>query len=96
MSDERIVRYTLETLPPGEMDRARIDTMTDEDLERAIATDPDSDPPMPADWSCNADGDRWLRLDEDVAAAFRAEGEDWRARVNDILRAHLAGRDAAE
>ncbi|HEY0834669.1 MAG TPA: hypothetical protein VGE72_12240 [Azospirillum sp.] len=105
MSDERIVRYTLETLPPGKVDWARIDAMTEEDLERAIAEDPDSDPPMPPDafergfiGVSMRNRHRWARLDEDVAAWVAGQGGGTLPdeTVNAILRAHMARKDAAE
>lgn len=53
IAEERLVRVTLEELKErrrrgelGQTDWARLDAMTEEDLERAIADDPDSDPPV--------------------------------------------------
>jgi len=34
-----------------------------------------------------------LRLDPDVLEAFRQEGSGWQARINDILRKNMPGRE---
>ncbi len=34
-----------------------------------------------------------LRLDPDVLEAYRGEGSGWQARINDVLRAHMPGRN---
>ena len=83
---ERIVQYSADEL--REMiardghgsDLARIDAMTEEELEAAIASDPDSDPDV--DWSQvtitlprNKQG-VYLRLDPDVLEFFKLE---WQA-----------------
>ncbi len=34
-----------------------------------------------------------LRLDADVVEHFRATGSGWQARVNEILKQHVAGKD---
>lgn len=103
MSESRIVRYTLDTLPPAEVDWARVDALTDKDIERAIADDPDAAPPLDDAWFRNAElvippteRQNWLRLDDDVAASFAGMGTDWRTRANAILRAHITRKDAAE
>lgn len=95
MSDKRIVRYTLETMPPGNVDWARVAAMTEEDLERAVAEDPDSDPRMaPEDFAAGTEG-HWVRLDQDVAEWLKGQ-DDPDAVANAILRAHMARKDAAE
>src|SRR6266545_4855237 len=40
----KIVRYTLETLPPSQSDWARVDAMTDEEVIAAALSDPDCPP----------------------------------------------------
>jgi len=37
--------------------------------------------------------DQTLRLDPDVVEAFRQEGSGWQARINEVLRAHMPGRE---
>lgn len=93
---ERITRVTLEEARrlPDMTDYARLDAMTDEDIARAVAEDPDACP-VDADWSDAvlvipaAERDRNVRIDEDVAAWCRKGGEGWRGRLNAVLRAHM-------
>jgi lactoylglutathione lyase len=96
-SKENIVRVTLEEARAmkGETDYARLDAMTDEDIARAVAEDPDA-APVDADWS-----DAWLTIpagiqhrylsvDDDVVEWFRREaGDDYRDRMRDVLRAYI-------
>lgn len=82
----------------GETDYARLDAMTDEDIARAVAEDPDA-APIDADWS-NAwrtipagIQHRYLEVDDDVVEWFRGEaGDDYRDRMRDVLRAHIEAR----
>src|SRR3954468_3773126 len=99
-SKETIVRVTLEEARArkGETDYARLDAMTDEDIARAGAEDPDACP-VDADWS-----DAWLTIpagiqhrylsvDDDVVEWFRNEaGDDYHDRMRDVLRAHIAAQ----
>jgi lactoylglutathione lyase len=104
-SKENTVRVTLEEARAmkGETDYARLDAMTDEDIARAVAEDPDA-APVDADWS-NAwwtipapMQHRYLSVDEDVVDWFRGvAGDDYRDRMRDVLRAHMeAHRDLPE
>ena len=51
-SEERITRVTLEQAKgmKGETDYPRLDAMTDEDIAKAVAEDPDA-APLDVDWS---------------------------------------------
>ena len=87
--------------PDGRLERkqdqtdwARVDAMTDEDIDRAIAEDPDSDPAN-FDWS-KAEvfyppkkQAVSIRLDEDVLDYFRAQGPGYQTRINAVLRAYV-------
>ena len=75
-------------------DWARVDAMTEEELERAIASDPDADIPD-LDWA-NArlvvPGRKesiHLRVDPDVLAWFRKQGRGYLTRMNAVLRAYM-------
>jgi len=95
-SKENIVRVTAEEARAmkGETDYARLDAMTDEDIARAVAEDPDA-APIDADWSeavlvvPAALRDAMLRVDDDVLAWFRGAGEGFKARMNAVLRSHV-------
>lgn len=91
-----IVRVTAEEARTmkGETDYARLDAMTDEDIARAVAEDPDACP-VDADWS-----DAWLVVpaqrqdyvlfvDDDVVAWFRSGGDDFKSRMKAALRAYM-------
>jgi uncharacterized protein (DUF4415 family) len=95
-SKERITRVTLEEAKrlKDETDYARLDALTDEDIARAVAEDPDA---------CSVDVD-WtkarlvlppgkdnitLRVDRDVLAWFRATGKGFHTRMNAVLRAYM-------
>jgi uncharacterized protein (DUF4415 family) len=75
-------------------DWARVDSMTEEELERAIADDPDWRD-VPRDWYKDAEAVRptpkvaiSIRLDADLLDFFRAQGRGWQTRINAVLRAY--------
>jgi uncharacterized protein (DUF4415 family) len=75
----------------GKTDWDRIDALTDEDIDRAIAEDPDA-APLDIDWS-KAEivyppkkQAVSIRLDEDVLDYFRAQGPGYQTRINAVLR----------
>jgi uncharacterized protein (DUF4415 family) len=100
--DGDIVSYTVAELEAmrarGESrtDWARVDAMTEEELEAAIASDPDwAD--IPHDWYEHAtphypDSMRKqvsLRIDPDILAWFKRPGPGYRERINAALRAFV-------
>ena len=107
MSTENIRRYTADELREmvrrGESrtDWARIDAMTEAELEQAIAGDPDwAD--IPENWYEQAKAAMpkpkvpvSIRLDADVIEYFRGAGRGWQTRVNSILRAYKEAKGVA-
>jgi uncharacterized protein (DUF4415 family) len=105
-----IVRYSADELrrlraTEGSLtDWARIDAMTEAELEASIAADPDWRD-IPRDWYKDAvpvrrDRKRLisLRLDGDIVDWFRARGPGYQTRINGVLRAyvrHAAARTPA-
>ena len=93
---ERIVRMTLEEARklPDMTDYARLDAMTDEDIAKAVAEDPDACP-VDLDWSDASlvvparMRDAVLFVDDDVLAWFRATGKGFHTRMNAVLRAYM-------
>jgi uncharacterized protein (DUF4415 family) len=94
-SGERITRYTLEELEklgPGETDWARIDALTDDEIEAAMRADPDWADLVDVDWSDavlvvpTKKKAISIRLDEDVIEYFKAQGEGYQTRMNAVLR----------
>ena len=104
--DGNIVSYTVEELEQmrarGESrtDWARVDAMTEAELEAAIASDPDwAD--IPRDWyqhatPCYPEGTRTqirLRIDPDLLAWFKRQGPGYQARINAALRAFVEAHE---
>ena len=93
MKNERIIRRKWGERRKGKTDWARIDALTDEEIEASIKDDPD--------WS-----DNWnwgeavlvippkkkaisIRLDEDVLDYFKKEGAGYQRRINAVLRFYM-------
>ena len=101
-----IVRYTAEELDEmlrrGESrtDWARVDAMTEEELEASIAADPD-DVHEELDWDNAIIGlpplgsQTPVPIDDDLIHWFKMEsGDTHQARINDVLRAYVEKRRA--
>jgi len=100
MNDDDTRRYTADELREraqrGESrtNLARIDAMTEAELEQVIASDPDwAD--IPENWYEQAEAVMpkpkvpvSIRLDADVIEYFRSTGRGWQTRVNAIMRAY--------
>jgi uncharacterized protein (DUF4415 family) len=95
-SKEHITRVTLEEARrlKGKTDYARLDAMTDDDIARAVAADPDA-APLDIDWTKArlvlppGKENVTLRVDRDVLAWFRASGKGFHTRMNAVLRAYM-------
>ncbi len=101
MSKSNIVSYSPDEIRAkiarGEdrTDWARVDALSDEDIERAMRDDPDWAEFIDIDWS-NAE---WvipvtkksisIRLDEDVIDFFKASGKGYQTRINAVLRHYM-------
>lgn len=101
MSKENIVSYSIdqirERIAKGESktDWARVDAMTDAEIEALMRDDPDWKDFMDIDWSkavavCpqpkNAVS---IRLDSDVLDFFKAGGKGYQTRINAVLRHYM-------
>ena len=92
---ERIVRVTAEEARqmPDRTDYARLDAMTDEDIAKAVAEDPDA-APLDIDWTQArlvlppGKESVTLRVDQDVLDWFRKQGKGYQTRMNAVLRAY--------
>jgi uncharacterized protein (DUF4415 family) len=104
--DGDIVSYTVEELEQmrarGESrtDWARVDAMTEAELEAAIASDPDwADIPRDlykhATPSCpeGIKAQIRLRIDPDLLAWFKRQGPGYQARINAALRAFVEAHE---
>jgi uncharacterized protein (DUF4415 family) len=69
--------------------------MTDEEVEAAIASDPDWDEFKDIDWSKAVlvmparKKAISIRVDEDVLDFFKSEGEGYQRRMNAVLRSYM-------
>ena len=97
MSEERITRVSLKQARKmkSETDWERVRALTDEDIERAVAGDPDQSFWTDEDWK-NArvifpQGKEpvTLRLDRDILAWFKRQGRGYQTRINAVLRAFV-------
>ena len=94
MKKERIITRKWGDRRKGRSDWARVDALTDEDIAKAVASDPDA-VPIGIDWS-----DAVLvipakkkaisiRVDEDVLDFFKKEGDGYQRRINAVLRSYM-------
>ena len=94
MKSERITKRKWSERRKGKTDWARIDALTDNDIAKAVAGDPDA-APIDIDWS-----DAVLvmppkkkaisiRVDEDVLDYFKSEGDGYQRRINAVLRSYM-------
>lgn len=95
MSEENITRVTRARRAQGEKSRsdwARVDAMTDAEIERAMRDDPDWQDFVDIDWSKaeivvpQKKKAISIRLDEDIVDFFQASGKGYQTRINAVLR----------
>jgi uncharacterized protein (DUF4415 family) len=78
----------------GKTDWARFDKLTDEDIAKAVANDPDA-APIDFDWSDTVlvipptKKAISIRLDKDVLDFFKRSGEGYQRRINAVLRSYM-------
>jgi uncharacterized protein (DUF4415 family) len=93
-SDENFTIVSRDAPIRGKTDWAAVDALTDEDIAKAVANDPDA-VPLDIDWS-----DAVLvmpvrkkaisiRVDEDVLDFFKQGGEGYQGRINAVLRSYM-------
>jgi uncharacterized protein (DUF4415 family) len=102
-----IVRYSAEEIEnmrrrgDSRTDWAKVDALSEEELEASIAADPDDVHEEP-DWTRAVVGlpprkeHINIRLDADVLAWFKATGKGYQTRINNVLRAFVESRKRAE
>jgi uncharacterized protein (DUF4415 family) len=87
MKKENIVTRKWGDRRKGKTDWARVDALTDEDIAKAVADDPDA-APIDIDWS-DAVLVISIRVDEDVLDYFKSEGDGYQRRINAVLRSYM-------
>jgi uncharacterized protein (DUF4415 family) len=95
MKKEHIVTRKWGDRRKGKTDWARVDALTDADIEAAIADDPDWAEFKDIDW-CDAvlivpakKTAISIRVDEDVLTFFKKDGEGYQRRINAVLRSYM-------
>jgi uncharacterized protein (DUF4415 family) len=81
-------------------DWKRVEALTDEDIERAIADDPDAAPVLDEAFWRNAvildprheKSTITMRVDDDVLDFFKRGGPGYQSRMNAVLRAYVYAR----
>jgi uncharacterized protein (DUF4415 family) len=93
-NDENITIVSGDSARKGKTDWAAVDALTDEEIAKAVANDPDA-VPIDIDWS-----DAVLvmpakkkaisiRVDEDVLNFFKKQGDGYQRRINAVLRSYM-------
>lgn len=79
-----------------EVDRAAFDAISDEDIDRAIADDPDASPIWTDEMFAEATRGGPLRkgyvhigIDQDVLNFFKKDGKGYQTRINKVLRTFM-------
>ncbi len=84
----------LRRLEPLDRDWTAFDALTDEDIAKAVANDPDA-APIDMDWTNAVILDLMpktaisFRVDTDVYEFFKAKGKGFQTRMNAVLRAYV-------
>src|SRR5688572_7559521 len=97
MKGERIVRRTQAERPKDRTDWARVRAMTEEEIERGAANDPDN-PTWTEEELANArlvlpstepKVPVSIRLDREVVEYFKSQGPGYQSRIGAVLRAYV-------
>jgi uncharacterized protein (DUF4415 family) len=95
MKNERIIRRKWGERRKGKTDWARVDALTDKEIEASIANDPDWAEFKDVDWSKAVliippkKKAISIRVDEDVLDHFKREGAGYQRRMNAVLRSYV-------
>jgi uncharacterized protein (DUF4415 family) len=97
VSAKRIVRRSSRSRSRrGKTDWARVDALTDRQIEAAVRADPDAAPILDREWFRSARlvlPERKvpisMRLDKDVVDWFKAHGKRYQSRMNAVLKAYV-------
>ena len=77
---------------PSRTDWARLNAMTEEDIERGALSDPDNPPIDPVEWKVIEPRPKTsihLRVDADVLEWFRANSTRHLTHMNSVLRQYM-------
>ncbi|HUY27549.1 MAG TPA: BrnA antitoxin family protein [Candidatus Binataceae bacterium] len=104
MSEEHIVRYSTPARRGKTMtDWARVNALTDRDIEKAVASDPDAPPIMDEQWWRNATlvmPERKvpvsMRVDREILEWFKRQGRGYQSRMHAVLAAYYRAHSARD
>jgi len=100
MKNERIITKQLGERRKGKTDWARVDALTDKQIEDAVRGDPDA-ATLDFDWSKAVlvvppkKQAISIRVDEDVLNYFKQEGAGYQRRMNAVLRTYMQQKKAS-
>lgn len=99
MSDTRITKRSLRDRRTGETDWTRLDGRSDEDIQAAVASDPDAAPLLGEEWMERVEVHMprskkliSIRLDPEVLEFFQQSGRNYQTRINAVLKAYVDAR----
>jgi uncharacterized protein (DUF4415 family) len=91
----RVSFKDLHKISDPNFDWSRFDAMTEDDIRKAVADDPDA-APLDMDWSDAVVLELMpktaisLRVDTDIYDYFKSKGKGFQTRMNAVLRAYVA------
>ena len=87
----------------GKTDWARVDALTDREIEEAVASDPDAAPILHAEWFRNATlvmPERKvpvsMRIDREILEWFKRQGRGYQSRMHAVLAAYYRAHSTRE
>lgn len=97
VASSQVLRKAERPTEPNEADKwSAFDALTDEDIARAVAEDPDAAPTLGEEFWKNAKlvmptpkQAISIRLDTDVLDFFKDEGPGYQSRINAVLRSYM-------
>ncbi len=102
MSEDTIVRRSLNEPRKRPTDWARADAQSDAEIEAAIRSDPDAAPLLTKEWFEGATLVEpatkeliSIRLDRDVLDHYRKTSKRYQTKINAVLRAYMEREKAA-
>lgn len=98
MSENNIIRASLEKRKTGKTNWERIDRLSETDIDAAMTADPDWADAHAIDWSkaeivaSPAKQAISIRLDKDILEFFKQDGSGYQKRISAVLRAYMRER----
>ncbi len=96
MSEKNIVTRTQSSRRRGKTNWARVDALSDRQIEKAIRSDPDAAPLLDRKWFAKATVvvpepkvPISLRVDREVVDWFKSRGARYQSRMNAVLKAYM-------